>query len=142
MLMGNVVRIYVGLVAALFLLLAFAGKAMAEEHNSATRPVAPTARIAPAIINEKGEKEITLTLKDHIFDYDTVEVKSSEKFVLVVKNDDDAAEEFESRALKKEKIIPAKSSIRFSFDSLKAGVYAFVGEFHEDKAKGQIIVKE
>ncbi len=85
-------------------------------------------------------KEITIEIKDHRFTPAKIEVQADEKFVLNVKNLDSAAEEFESHDLKREKVIPAKGEAKINFGPLKAGTYDFVGEFHEDTAKGQIVV--
>jgi len=43
--------------------------------------------------------------------------------------------------LRIEKIIPANSEASFTIRALKAGRYKFVGEFHEDSAKGELIAE-
>lgn len=147
--MNKVVRIYVGFVAIVFLLMAFAGRSFATETAPAVAPAAvpeapaPVAvQAAPVVVNDKGEKEITLTIKDHKFDYELVEVKAGDKFVLVVKNADASAEEFESHSLKREKVIPGGGTARFPLGPLKAGTHIFFGEFHEATAKGKLVVTE
>jgi hypothetical protein len=59
----------------------------------------------------------------------------------VVENRDSTPEEFESHSLKREKVIPGKSSATILIGPLKAGEYKFVGEFHEATAKGVIVAK-
>ena len=88
------------------------------------------------------ERIFELTLKNHVFIPETIEVKPSEKFKLRIKNDDTSSEEFESRELVIEKFIGPQKSITVTFGPLKAGTYEFVGEFHKATAKGKIISKE
>ena len=60
---------------------------------------------------------------------------------ITVVNNDATSEEFESKTLKVEKVIPGKSKGIVRIGPLKPGRYPFVGEFHEDTAKGQIVAK-
>ena len=83
----------------------------------------------------------TLTLHDHRFQPDELVIPAGIKFHLVVQNEDATPEEFESRSLKREKIIPGKSRITLPVGPLSAGTYEFFGEFHESTAKGRLIVK-
>ena len=56
-------------------------------------------------------------------------------------NEDATPEEFESHDLNREKVIAGKSKGIVVIGPLKPGTYSFVGEFHEDTAKGRIVVK-
>ena len=85
--------------------------------------------------------QYNITLKDHKFSPDVIEVKAGEKFILIVDNQDKTIEEFESHDLRIEKIIGGNKSAKFNIKALKPGEYKFVGEFHEDDAKGTIIAK-
>jgi Cupredoxin-like domain len=60
---------------------------------------------------------------------------------LTVVNDDPTPEEFESKLLKVEKVIAGKSKGIVRIGPLKPGKYPFVGEYHEDIAKGTIIAE-
>lgn len=80
-------------------------------------------------------------IKDHKFSPEIIEVKAGEKFVLIVNNQDQTIEEFESHDLRIEKIIGGNKSAKFKIKALKKGEYKFVGEFHEKTAKGVIIAK-
>ena len=60
---------------------------------------------------------------------------------LLVENKDATPEEFESSALKIEKVIPGKSRATIFVGPLKPGEYKFVGEFNEKTAKGVIVAK-
>ena len=83
----------------------------------------------------------TLTIKDHRFDPDLLEVPAGKKLKLMVKNLDPTPEEFESHDLKREKVIAGKGQASISIGPLKPGTYKFVGEFHEATAQGQIVAK-
>ena len=48
---------------------------------------------------------------------------------------------FVSKKLKVEKVIPGKSKSVVRFGPLKPGRYEFVGEFHEDSAKGVVVAE-
>ena len=85
--------------------------------------------------------EFALTIEKHVFSPAEIRVKAGAPFVLVISNNDDTAEEFESKQLRVEKVVPAKKTVRLRLPGLKAGTYPFVGEFHEATAKGKIIAE-
>ena len=84
---------------------------------------------------------LILTIKDHRFDPAQLEVPAGKKFSLVVKNLDATPEEFESRDLKREKVIAGKGQATISIGPLQPGTYKFVGEYHESTAQGQLVAK-
>ena len=84
---------------------------------------------------------IEVRIKDHVFDKSEVKVKAGQKFKFVVYNDDAQVEEFESKKLGVEKMVKGKSSLTLKLGPLKPGKYDFVGEFHEQSAKGTLIVE-
>lgn len=86
-------------------------------------------------------EEYTLTLKDHRFEPAELVVPAGQKIRLVVKNEDGTPEEFESKSLKREKIVPARKQVILNIGPLESGTYDFFGEFHEATAKGQLIAK-
>lgn len=85
--------------------------------------------------------EYTLTLKDHKFSPETLEVPAGEKHTLIVKNEDKTAAEFESNSLNREKIIKGGGEAKVLVGPLKPGSYEFFDEFHESTAKGVLVVK-
>lgn len=89
----------------------------------------------------RAENAFTLTIKDHHFEPSELKVPANQPVTLTVKNLDATPEEFESKPLRIEKVIPANSEASFTLRPLKAGRYKFVGEFHEDAAKGEIIAE-
>lgn len=86
--------------------------------------------------------DYVLTIKNHTFVPETLEIPAGEKVKIRVINEDSTPEEFESHELKREKIIKGGSAGVIFVGPLEPGVYPFFGEFHMDTAKGQIVVKE
>lgn len=82
-----------------------------------------------------------LSLKDHHFVPDSLDIPADTKVVLLVKNEDPAPEEFDSHDLRREKVIPAGKEMPIQVGPLKPGSYKFIGEYHEDVAKGVLVVK-
>lgn len=83
----------------------------------------------------------TLTIKDHRFEPAELKVPANQAAALIVRNLDATPEEFESKALRIEKVIPAASEATFALRPLKPGRYKFEGEFHEATAKGEIVAE-
>jgi Cupredoxin-like domain len=86
-------------------------------------------------------QDITLTIKDHRFTPEEIKVPSNQRVMIMVINDDTTAEEFDSAALKVEKVIPGKSKGIVRIGPLKPGRYPFIGEYHEATAKGVVIAE-
>jgi plastocyanin len=94
---------------------------------------------APAV--GADDIEITLTIKDHKFEPAELKVPAGKPIKLTVKNLDPTPEEFESHALKVEKVITGKATQLIRLKALAKGTYPFVGEYHEKTAKGVIIAE-
>lgn len=88
-----------------------------------------------------GEPEFALAIEGHRFTPDRIEVPAGKKVKLLVDNKDATPEEFESSALKIEKVIPGKSKATIFVGPLKPGEYKFAGEFNEKTAQGVIVAK-
>ncbi len=82
-----------------------------------------------------------VSIKDHKFTPDTVEIPADTKVKLLVKNLDPTPEEFESHDFNREKVIPGNSKATIFVGPLKPGEYKFFGEFNMDSAQGKLIVK-
>lgn len=96
---------------------------------------------AMAGVGAASAESYTLTIKDHKFDPAELKIPADKAATLVVKNLDATPEEFESKSLRIEKVVPANSEATFQLRPLKAGRYKFVGEFHEDSARGEVVVE-
>ena len=62
--------------------------------------------LAPAVVRAQ---EYTITIKDHRFTPAEIKVPANKRVTITVINDDPTPEEFDSKALKVEKVIPGKS---------------------------------
>jgi plastocyanin len=92
-------------------------------------------------LNAAYADDIVITFKDHKVSPEETKVAAGKRIVITVVNDDATAEEFESHALKVEKVIKGKSKATVRIGPLTPGRYNFVGEFHERTAKGVIIAE-
>ena len=80
---------------------------------------------------------IDVTIKHHQFTPAEIHVGVGKPVILNIKNEDDVPEEFDSPALKIEKVIGAGLAGKVRLRPLGAGRYPFSGEFHPDTAKGR-----
>ncbi len=85
--------------------------------------------------------DYTLTIKNHHFTPSEIKVPANKRIRMTVINKDATPEEFDSDALKVEKVLAGKSKGVVRFGPLKAGKYPFMGEYHEDTAKGVVIAE-
>jgi plastocyanin len=100
------------------------------------------ALVVPAVpAVSADEAEFTIEVKDHKFSPAEVKVPASTPIKLTVKNLDVTAEEFESHPLGVEKVIAGSGSATIRLKPLAKGSYAFVGEYHEETAKGTLIAE-
>ena len=87
------------------------------------------------------EYEATLSIKDHKFDPAQLSVPANTKIKLLVQNRDATPEEFESSDLNREKVVTGNNTITVMLGPLDAGKYHFFGDFHQETAQGDLIVK-
>lgn len=88
-----------------------------------------------------AEDEIALTIQDHKFQPAELRVPAGRKVKLVITNRDASAEEFESHALNREKVVPPGKSVAVFIGPLAPGRYPFFGEYHEKTAQGVVIAE-
>jgi len=81
---------------------------------------------------------MTIVIKNHIFDPAELKVPAGKVIELTVDNQDPTPEEFESTTLKVEKVIPGNAKGKVRFGPLAADTYLFIGEFHQDTARGAV----
>jgi hypothetical protein len=94
--------------------------------------------VAPALARAD---DLTLTIKDHTFTPAEIKVPANQRVQLTVINEDATPEEFDSTALKVEKVVPGKSKGVVRIGPLKPGRYPFIGEYHESTAKGVVVAE-
>jgi plastocyanin domain-containing protein len=86
-------------------------------------------------------QDVTITIKNHRFTPSEVKVPANKRVQITVVNEDPTPEEFESREMKVEKVIPGKSKGVVRIGPLPPGRYPFFGEFNEATAKGVVIAE-
>ncbi|ATI03505.1 MULTISPECIES: cupredoxin domain-containing protein [Cycloclasticus] len=84
---------------------------------------------------------VNIVIRHHLFYPSTVEIPVDTKVKLLIDNQDQTAEEFESYELNREKVIPGHSKGVVFIGPLPAGEYPFFGEFFPKTAQGKVIVK-
>jgi len=97
---------------------------------------------APSIaLAADAPSEVPIVIEQNRFQPEEVRVKAGAAFVLVVTNKDSGPEEFESKELRIEKVIPGGKTLRIRVRALKPGTYPFFGEYHANTAKGRIVAE-
>jgi len=82
---------------------------------------------------------IAITLKNHQFTPAEIHVPQGKAVILTITNADPTPEEFDSSALKVEKVIAGGTYATVRLRPLGPGRYPFMGEYHPDTAKGVIV---
>ena len=82
---------------------------------------------------------ILVTLKGHRFTPAEIHMPTGKPAILKIRNEDDTAEEFDSTALKVEKVVAAGASAIVRLRPLGPGRFPFIGEFHPDTARGVVV---
>lgn len=96
--------------------------------------------LAPSL-SLAASTDYELFIKDHQFTPSEIKVPVGKKIKLVVINQDNTPEEFESYSLNREKVIAGNSKATIYIGPLTAGTYKFIGEFHEKTAQGVIVAE-
>lgn len=93
---------------------------------------------APPALADAG---IVVHLKNHRFTPSTITVKANQPSMIILYNDDDTADEFDSSSLKIEKVVPGHAKGNIRVRPLAPGKYPFMGEYHAATAQGVVIAK-
>ncbi len=83
----------------------------------------------------------SVTLRNHRFEPAEIHVPAGRRILLHLKNQDPMSEEFDSTALKVEKVFAGNSEGDIRISPLNAGRFEFMGEYHSDTAKGVVIAE-
>jgi len=99
--------------------------------------------VAAAAATARAEEPFaaTVTIRNHRFEPSEIRVPAGKRISLTVINADRLSEEFDSSALKVEKVIAGKSQGVVHIRPLDSGSYDFIGEYHEQTAKGRVIAE-
>lgn len=82
-----------------------------------------------------------LTLHNGTLDPETLHVKAGERFKISLHNTGNTPVEFESRSLRKEKVMGPGVDSFVVVHPLKPGEYDFFDEFHLPDARGRVIAE-
>jgi len=96
--------------------------------------------LAPAI-SAAGETKSALTYNNGAFEPATLTVAANEPVKLTVTNTSDAAIEFESFELNRERVVLPGKTIVVLLPKLEPGEYHFFDDFHRDRSQGTITVR-
>lgn len=102
--------------------------------------VCATALVHPAPTLAQQAAEVHLSYSNGAFQPSEVRAPADRPVVFRVKNLDGKAMEFESKSLRVEKVVAAKSEGVINVRPLKAGRYEFYDDFNE-KARGALTVQ-
>ena len=89
-----------------------------------------------------AKHEVEIILKDHLFYPAQIEVPAYKKIKLVIQNQDNTPEEFDSFDLNREKVIFANRAASIFIGPLQPGEYHFFGEYSPNTAQGVVIAVE
>ena len=95
----------------------------------------------PAVADITVAQDLNLVIRDHRFAPEEIRVPAGKRVSIYISNEDATPEEFDSTALKVEKVIPGKSKGLVRIGPLDPGRYEFMGEFHADTAKGVVVAE-
>ena len=102
---------------------------------------AAVAVLLRAVSPAATQTAIDVTIKDHRFAPAEIHLKAGQPATLNIKNEDPLAEEFDSTALKIEKVIGGGQQGTVRLRPLDPGRYPFMGEYHSDTAQGVVIAE-
>jgi hypothetical protein len=88
-----------------------------------------------------ADTTIAVTLKNHKFSPAVIKVKANQPSMIVLSNDDDTADEFDSTSLKVEKVVPGHQKGNVRIRALAPGQYPFMGEYHAATAQGIVVAQ-
>ncbi len=104
-------------------------------------PLLALGLLAAAPIRADSPPTFYTTIKDHAFDPAEIHVPANKPTILVITNADDTPEEFDSVALRIEKVIAPGKKGAVWIRPLAFGRYPFMGEFHPNTAQGVVIAE-
>jgi hypothetical protein len=88
-----------------------------------------------------ADEPVVVHLKNHKFSPSTIKVKANKPSMILLYNDDDGADEFDSSSLKIERVVPGHAKANIRIRALAPGKYPFMGEFHAATAQGAVIAE-
>ena len=108
------------------------------------RPIVPALAAllllaGPALADDLTHAE--LTIKNHRFTPAELHVPAGKPVLLTIHNQDATAEEFDSSALKTEKVLAGNTTGTVRLRPLAPGRFPFMGEYHAATAQGAVVAQ-
>ena len=94
----------------------------------------------PGPLRAQDAASVEVSVKDHSFEPAEIKAPAGKPFTLRVKNLDATPMEFESKALRVEKVVAGKGEATINVRAQKAGRYDFFDDFNR-KAHGVLVVE-
>ena len=88
-----------------------------------------------------ADEPVVVHLKNHKFSPAVIKVKANKPSMIILHNDDGAADEFDSSSLKIERVVPGHAKANIRIRALAPGKYPFMGEFFSKTAQGVVIAE-
>lgn len=98
-------------------------------------------RLLTSLVLAQELPTVTVTMRDGRLIPPTLEVPANVRFKIVIRNEGPGPAEFESRALRKEKVLAPGATSFVVVAPLKPGVYDMFDEFHPETSTGQIVAR-
>jgi heme/copper-type cytochrome/quinol oxidase subunit 2 len=99
------------------------------------------AALGASAVTRADEGPLELKLANGRFEPAQLVVPANTPFKVKVTNASDAAIEFESFELNRERVVPPGESATVNFPSLDSGTYKFFDDFNSNTAPGEIVVR-
>jgi plastocyanin len=115
--------------------------AFAQLQTAVIGVIVAAASLLSGSLPGHAQTAIDVTIKDHHFTPAEIHVPAGKPAVLNIKNEDATAEEFDSSALKIEKVIGGGQDGTVRLRPLDPGRYPFMGEYHSDTAQGVVVAE-
>ena len=139
---GIQIAAWLGTLAVLVVVTRVTGR---PKPGNLVRPLAAAVVLLAGLLaggtQARADNVISLEFRQHRFVPNRIEVPANMKFRLLVKNNDDTADEFESVDLNREKLIAPGQTVTVFLGPLSPGEYKFFGDFHQDTAQGVMVAK-
>jgi hypothetical protein len=94
-----------------------------------------------SVAQAANEAVRSILIENHYFTPEVVKVPANKRIKLRVVNRDAGPEEFDSKALKVEKVISPRGKAEIFIGPLAPGKYPFMGEFHSSTAHGEVVAE-
>jgi hypothetical protein len=106
-------------------------------------PLAALMIVCPGLARAGEPPLVQLEMKDGVLSPQRLEVTAGQAFRLEVRNAGRTPAEFESKALKQERVLAPGVRLVLAIQPLAAGRYAFVDEFRErlPTARGEVVAR-